>query len=50
MQQPTVALFRWLRVPGDSLFALGALALAWFVFTLRLRWHPAEAGAIEGGA
>jgi nitric oxide reductase subunit B len=37
MQQPVVNVFRWLRVPGDSIFALGALALAWFVFTLPFR-------------
>ena len=37
MQQPIVSMFRWMRVPGDSLFALGALALAWFVFTLPMR-------------
>lgn len=34
MQTPLLQTFRWLRVPGDSIFALGALALAWFVFTL----------------
>jgi nitric oxide reductase subunit B len=37
MQQPAVHLFRWMRVPGDSIFGLGALALAWFVFTLPFR-------------
>jgi nitric oxide reductase subunit B len=28
---------RWLRVPGDTIFALGALALVGFVFTIRPR-------------
>jgi nitric oxide reductase subunit B len=26
---------RWMRVPGDSIFALGELAMVWFVFALR---------------
>jgi nitric oxide reductase subunit B len=26
---------RWLRVPGDTLFALGAVALVWFVAGLK---------------
>ncbi|MBM4070585.1 MAG: nitric-oxide reductase large subunit [Planctomycetes bacterium] len=26
--------FRWLRIPGDTIFALGALALVWFVLKL----------------
>jgi nitric oxide reductase subunit B len=26
---------RWLRVPGDTLFAAGAVALAWFVAGLK---------------
>jgi len=25
---------RWFRIPGDSLFAVGALVLAWFVLGL----------------
>ena len=28
--------FRWLRMPGDSLFAIGAIAFVLFVFGLRL--------------
>jgi nitric oxide reductase subunit B len=28
---------RWMRVPGDTIFALGALALVWFVFTSNRR-------------
>jgi len=34
MQQPLVDLLVWLRVPGDTIFALGALALAAFVIGL----------------
>jgi hypothetical protein len=26
---------RWMRVPSDSIFALGELTMVWFVFTLR---------------
>lgn len=31
MQQPVVDLLVWMRVPGDTIFAIGALALAAFV-------------------
>jgi nitric oxide reductase subunit B len=31
MQQPLVDLLVWLRVPGDTIFAIGAVALAIFV-------------------
>lgn len=34
MQQPIVDMLVWLRVPSDTLFSVGALALAWFVFRL----------------
>jgi nitric oxide reductase subunit B len=30
LQTPTMNVLRWLRVPGDTLFALGVLALGWF--------------------
>jgi nitric oxide reductase subunit B len=29
---------RWLRVIGDSIFALGAIVLVWFIFGLKLGW------------
>lgn len=32
---PTMQTLRWLRVPGDTLFAAGAVALVWFVAGLR---------------
>ncbi|MBE0647058.1 MAG: nitric-oxide reductase large subunit [Bacteroidales bacterium] len=38
MQDPTMEFFRWLRVIGDTIFGLGVLALAWFVFGLKLGW------------
>jgi nitric oxide reductase subunit B len=34
MQQPIVDLLVWLRVPGDTIFSVGALALALFVIGL----------------
>ncbi|MCK9421056.1 MAG: nitric-oxide reductase large subunit [Bacteroidales bacterium] len=38
MQDPTIIFFRWLRVIGDTVFALGTLALAWFIFGLKGGW------------
>jgi nitric oxide reductase subunit B len=34
MQQPIVEMLVWARVPGDTLFSVGAVALAWFVLRL----------------
>ena len=47
MQQPIIHLLVWMRVPGDTIFSVGALALAWFVLRLwvaprrerRRRWN-----------
>ncbi len=38
LQDPTILFFRWLRVIGDTVFALGALSLAWFIFGLKGGW------------
>ncbi|UOF90695.1 nitric-oxide reductase large subunit [Fodinisporobacter ferrooxydans] len=35
MQQPIVHTFVWLRIIGDTIFALGALALGWFILGLK---------------
>ncbi|MCS7024462.1 MAG: nitric-oxide reductase large subunit [Bryobacteraceae bacterium] len=35
LSTPLMQTFRWMRVPGDTLFAFGALLLAVFVFTHR---------------
>jgi nitric oxide reductase subunit B len=35
LSTPLMQTFRWLRVPGDTLFALGAIALVIFVTTIR---------------
>ena len=34
LQQPYMQTLRWMRVPGDVLFTIGALVLAWFVIGL----------------
>src|SRR3546814_18437815 len=31
MNRPIIDMLGWLRVPGDTLFAVGALLVAWFV-------------------
>ncbi|HOV59031.1 MAG TPA: cbb3-type cytochrome c oxidase subunit I, partial [Rhodanobacteraceae bacterium] len=43
MGRPIIHLLIWLRVPGDTLFACGALAFAWFVFRLWVAPRPAAA-------
>ena len=37
MQRPLIDLLVWMRVPGDIVFSIGALTLAWFVLSLWLR-------------
>jgi nitric oxide reductase subunit B len=37
MGQPLIELLVWLRVPGDTIFSIGAVMLAWFVFRLWIR-------------
>ena len=41
LQTPTMQFLRWMRVPGDVLFALGAAMLGWFVLGL-LTGHSFE--------
>ncbi len=48
MEQPIVHLLVWLRMPGDTIFAVGALLFAWFV--LRLWIAPRKAAARIGDA
>ncbi|HEX4854906.1 cbb3-type cytochrome c oxidase subunit I, partial [Arenimonas sp.] len=45
MQQPIIEMLVWMRVPGDTIFSVGAFALAWFV--LRLWIAPRKAGVAE---
>ncbi|HEY4583937.1 MAG TPA: nitric-oxide reductase large subunit [Lysobacter sp.] len=46
MQQPIVDMLVWMRVPGDTVFSVGAVSLAWFVLRLWIapRREPALAG------
>ncbi|HLN55848.1 MAG TPA: nitric-oxide reductase large subunit [Bacteroidales bacterium] len=38
METPAIHTLRWMRVIGDTIFALGTLALAWFIFGLKGGW------------
>lgn len=38
MQTPLMDKLRWLRVVGDTIFALGALGIGWFVLGLKTGW------------
>lgn len=38
MQQPAIMTLKWLRVIGDTIFALGTVALGWFIFGLKGGW------------
>ena len=38
MQAPAMHTLRWLRVIGDTIFALGTVSLVWFIFGLKLGW------------
>jgi nitric oxide reductase subunit B len=44
MQQPVISELRWLRVPGDTIFAIGALVLGWFVLGLATGWSLEKTG------
>jgi nitric oxide reductase subunit B len=38
LKTPLLEVLKWMRIPGDTLFAAGALALVAFVFGLRFGW------------
>lgn len=42
MQEPAMEVLRWLRVIGDTIFAIGILALGWFVVGLKTGWSVKE--------
>jgi nitric oxide reductase subunit B len=50
MQQPLMNVIRWLRVPGDTIFAIGAVILGWFVLGLRTGWSLEKHGAVAPGS
>ncbi|MEO6226454.1 MAG: nitric-oxide reductase large subunit [Thermomonas sp.] len=43
MQRPIIQLLVWMRVPGDTIFSVGALALCWFVLRLWIAPRPEKA-------
>jgi nitric oxide reductase subunit B len=47
LQTPVMEVLRWLRVPGDTLFAIGVFALAWFVFRQTMGRPRPEEIAVE---
>jgi nitric oxide reductase subunit B len=50
MQTPLLNNLRWLRVAGDTIFALGALGLGWFVLGLKTGWSYARKEETVGAA
>jgi nitric oxide reductase subunit B len=42
MQTSTMDTLRWLRVVGDTIFAVGIMALGWFVLGLKTGWSVAS--------
>jgi nitric oxide reductase subunit B len=38
LQSPLITALKWWRVPGDVLFGIGIIALAWFVVGLKTGW------------
>ena len=47
LQQPHIHTLKWLRVIGDTLFALGTVALVWFVFGLKFGWSIEKGQKLE---
>jgi nitric oxide reductase subunit B len=49
MQQPMVEMLVWMRMPGDIVFSVGAIALTWFVFRLWVapRLEPLPQGSAD---
>lgn len=42
LQTDTLVRLRWLRVVGDTIFALGTVGLAWFVIGLKTGWSVSQ--------
>jgi nitric oxide reductase subunit B len=38
LNTPTMMTLKWLRAPGDTIFAIGILSLGWFVAGLQGGW------------
>jgi nitric oxide reductase subunit B len=52
LQSPLLSFLRWMRVPGDIIFAAGVVALAWFIIGLKTGWsyRAASRAAEDRGA
>jgi nitric oxide reductase subunit B len=44
LQTPLMSTLRWMRGPGDVVFAVGILTMAWFVIGLRAGWSLEKRG------
>jgi nitric oxide reductase subunit B len=44
MQTPLMNTLRWMRGPGDMVFSVGVIAMAYFVFGLRTGWSTEKSG------
>jgi nitric oxide reductase subunit B len=42
LEQPLIGTLKWLRIVGDSIFALGLFAFVWFVFSLHFRGNKMD--------
>jgi len=49
LDSPLMQRLRWMRIPGDTLFAVGALILVAFVFTTRSGKKPKAAEVLHPG-
>ena len=47
MQLPIVEMLVWMRMPGDVVFSVGAIALTWFVLRL---WVAPRREPVVGGS
>jgi nitric oxide reductase subunit B len=52
MQTPIMDTLRWLRVVGDTIFAVGAIAFGWFILGLKTGWslEPGEYQVLQDAA
>ncbi|HEU0153071.1 MAG TPA: nitric-oxide reductase large subunit [Arenimonas sp.] len=46
MQQPIIEMLVWMRVPGDTIFSVGAVSIAWFVARLWIAPRKAAVGEV----
>jgi nitric oxide reductase subunit B len=50
MYQPLIETLHWMRIPGDTLFAIGALVLGWFVLGLATGWSLERRRHVDQGS